>query len=248
MFRLREGVYIDPGLPIAERTAILHGGVLACVSVARHFGLWVLPHDGIVHVSLHPHGHVRTHDRCSCVSHWEDVQPGATRVSLIDALLQIRGCLGDEAFFVTLESALRKRVLSERGRRRLREKITESARWLVEFARSDADSGLESLLRLRLHRLGLTLATQVWIPGVGRVDFVLGDRLIIEVDGRPGHEGDDRHKDLMRDVIAAAHGFDTLRFDYEMVINDWTVVEDAILAKVAAGLHLSPWAERVRRG
>ena len=85
------------------------------------------------------------------------------------------------------------------------------------------------------------------IGGVGRVDFVLGDRLILEVDGGLGHEGrENRHKDLMRDVVAAGHGFDTLRFDYEMVVNDWAVVEEAILAKVARGLHVDPWADRLR--
>ena len=53
------------------------------------------------------------------------------------------------------------------------------------------------------------------------------------------HEGaSDRHKDLVRDAVAAAHGFDTLRFDYALVVHDWPLVEAAILAKVDRGLHL----------
>jgi hypothetical protein len=31
-----------------------------------------------------------------------------------------------------------------------------------------------------------------------------------------------------------------------MVVHDWTIVEQAILAKLARGLHLDPWAEHVR--
>ncbi|MEV1131011.1 type IV toxin-antitoxin system AbiEi family antitoxin domain-containing protein [Agromyces sp. NPDC049794] len=247
LIRVRSGHYADPGLPSPVRIALRHGGALACVSVARSRGLWVLPLDHIVHVSLPPNGHSHPHDDCTCVQHWNALQFTSTEVSLVDALLQIRGCHGDDAFFATLESALHKRVLTRAGRAELRGRITESARWLVDFARSDSESGLESLLRVRLHRLGISLRTQVEIPGVGRVDFVLGDRLILEVDGGPGHEGpESRHKDLLRDVVAATHGFDTLRFDYDMVVNDWPIVEAAILAKVARALHLDPWAERLR--
>lgn len=247
LIRVRSGHYADPGLPGPVRIALRHGGVLACVSVARSRGLWVLPLDQIVQVSLPPNGHSHPHEDCTCVQHWNALQFTSTEVSLVDALLQIRGCHGEDAFFATLESALHKRELTRAGRAELRERITESARWLVDFARSDSESGLESLLRFRLHRLGISLRTQVEIPGVGRVDFVLGDRLILEVDGGPGHEGpESRRKDLRRDVVAASHGFDTLRFDYDMVVNDWPIVEAAIMAKVARELHLDPWAERLR--
>ncbi len=217
------------------------------MSVARSRGLWVLPIDQVVHVSLPPNGHSHPHDDCTCIQHWNALQFDSTEVSLVDALLQIRGCHGEDAFFATLESALHQGVLSAEGRAELRERITESARWLVDLARTDSESGLESLLRVRLHRLGISLHTQVEVPGVGRVDFVLGDRLILEVDGGLGHEGlENRRKDLLRDAVAAGHGFDTLRFDYEMVVHDWPVVEAAILAKLARGLHLDPWAERLR--
>jgi very-short-patch-repair endonuclease len=245
--RIRSGLYASPALPRPTKVALRHGGVLGCVSVARLKGLWVLPLDDTVHVSLRPNSHARSHHECECVQHWNELEPARTEVSLVDALLQIRGCLGDDAFFATLESALHTRVLTRRGRSELRERITESARWLVDFARADAESGLESLLRLRLHRLGLALRTQVDIPGVGRVDFIVGDRLILEVDGRNGHDDEpSRHKDRVRDAVAAAHGFDAIRFDYELVVHDWQTVEDAILAKVARGLHLDPWAQRIR--
>jgi very-short-patch-repair endonuclease len=245
--RIRPGVYADPSLSAPIRSALRHGGVLACVSVARQLGLWVLPLDDVVHVSLPPHGHAHPHEGCRCVQHWNALESSRTAVSLIDALLQIRGCHGEDAFFATLESALHAGVLDEVGRDALRERMTESARWLVDLARSDADSGLESLLRLRLHRLGLELHTQMEVPGVGRVDFVVGDRLIIEVDGMAGHDDEpSRHKDRLRDAVAAAHGYLTIRFDYALVVHDWPIVEDAVRAIVARGLHLDEWAEELR--
>ncbi|KQZ22261.1 hypothetical protein ASD43_16195 [Microbacterium sp. Root553] len=61
-------------------------------------------------------------------------------------------CRGDEAFFVALESALRPRLVEAAGRARIRSRLPLKARWLIDLARADADSGLESLLRLRLPR------------------------------------------------------------------------------------------------
>ncbi len=115
VIRLRSGLYASPELPHATHVALRHGGVLACVSVARLHRLWVLPLDEIVHVSLPPNGHSRPHDDCECVQHWNALSSSSTEVSLIDALLQIRGCLGEDAFFATLESALAQRDDHERG-------------------------------------------------------------------------------------------------------------------------------------
>jgi very-short-patch-repair endonuclease len=79
------------------------------------------------------------------------------------------------------------------------------------------------------------------ISSVGRVDLLIGDRLLVETDGRDNHDGiSHRHKDLVRDANAAAWAYVTLRFDYALVIHDWDLVERAVLAQVAAGHHLAP--------
>lgn len=240
LLRLREGVYATPETPEAVRVAVRHGGVLGCLSVVAVDGLWVLVQPAAPHVVVPPTGRRRPHDGCACVVHWADSAGHGGSASLVDALAQLLGCRGEEEFFVALESAMRKRLVRRAGLARLRARLPAARRWLVDFARWDADSGLESLLRLRLRAHGISLASQVKVPGVGRVDFVLGDRLILEVDGKPNHVGPSkRHKDLVRDVVAAAHGYDTLRFDYALVLYDWPIVEAAILAKVGLGLHLT---------
>ena len=113
------------------------------------------------------------------------------------------------------------------------------AREAIALARRDAESGLESLVRWRLRHLGLTVRTQVRIDTVGRVDLVIGDRLIVEVDGAENHgSAEHRHRDLLRDVRAAARGYVTLRFDDALVVHDWETVERAIHAHVQRQLHL----------
>lgn len=239
LVRIREGVYASHDTPEPVRHAVAHGGVVGCRSRVRAAGVWVLDETRELHVAMPRNGRSRPHDDCGCVIHWTRSPTPGGSASLVDALAQMLRCLGTEDFFVSLESAMRKRLITPAGLARLHASVPAKYRWLVDFARNDADSGLESLLRLRLRAHGISLASQVAIPGVGTVDFVLGDRLILEVDGKPNHVGaSKRHKDLMRDAVAAAHGLDTLRFDYAMVVHDWPAVEAAILARIEHGLHL----------
>ncbi|MFS0893167.1 DUF559 domain-containing protein [Microbacterium sp. 179-I 3D3 NHS] len=232
--RIRDGVFavgaIDPEL----RSAIAHGGALTCASVLRMLRVWVLSPTLVPHVWVGAHRHAHPHEGCACVAHFFRGRPPLGRVAVDVALVHYLRCAGDEAFFAAYESALRLRLLTKAARTRIRESVPASARWLLELARTDADSGLESLLRLRLHLLGIRLDCQVSIRGVGLVDFFVGGRLILEVDGRENHEGMImRHKDLVRDAAASALGYESLRFDYAQVVHDWPTVQAAVLGALA---------------
>lgn len=237
--RLREGVLAVPAADPLVVEAARHGGELACVSVLRRYGVWVFdPLDlarpsQSLHVWVGSSGRRHPHDGCSCVTHNDAGIAGFGRSSLVIALVQAARCQGAECFFAAFESAWRLGLLTRRMRAEVRAGLPAGKRWLVDIARSDSDSGLESLLRLRLHRLSITLQTQVWIPEInGRVDFVLDGILILETDGRENHDGpSQRHRDLVRDAITAALGYDTLRFDYALVVHEWPMVEAAILAR-----------------
>ncbi|KJL31436.1 type IV toxin-antitoxin system AbiEi family antitoxin domain-containing protein [Microbacterium azadirachtae] len=228
--RLRDGVFAIGPVDADVRAAVAHGGALACASVLKARGIWVLPDVTAPHVWLGAGRHGLTHPHCACVPHYYRGTPPLGRTDVGTALLHLRLCAGDEAFFAAYESAWRKGLLPPAVRRRIREALPASARWLLALARRDADSGLESLLRLRLHAIGLHLECQVRIDGVGKVDFTIG-RLIIEVDGKENHASPaKRHKDLLRDAAAARLGYRTLRFDYAQVVHDWPSVQAAILA------------------
>lgn len=228
--RIRPGVFAVPTLPPSLREAVAHGGALTCASVLREQEVWVLHEGTEPHIWLGASGKARPHANCACVSHYYRGTPPLGRASLEQALLHLHRCQGEEAFFAAFESAWKLRRLSRAARTRLRAALPASARWLVDIARSDADSGLESLLRLRLHLLGIRLDCQVVIDGVGRVDFVVGGRLIIEADGKQNHASANmRHKDLLRDAAASRLGYETLHFDYSQLIYDWPTVQAAII-------------------
>lgn len=239
LIKAARGVYADGSVCTPRLSAAAHGGALACVSAARHLGLWVLSPAEELHVGVGGHRHPRTHDGCRCITHWDD-GPGSAfaSASVPRVLRQILRCRGVEEFFVVLESALRTRQITSAGVAWLRATGGPAAREAITYARADADSGLESLVRWRLRGRGLRLRTQVSIVSVGRVDLLIGDRLLVEVDGVENHDGaSHRHKDLVRDANAVIWGYVTLRFDYAMVVHDWPTVEAAILAAVDRGLH-----------
>lgn len=238
--RPRQGVYALPTTPTAWQHAASHGGTLGCAEAAVAHRLWVLEVPEKHHVWMGAAGTARGCD--DCVLHWDE---GRVRVGepapVANALLQMAGCCGEEAFFAALESALRQSLLPPSGIRWLRRHLPLRLRWLVAFAHADADSGLESLIRLRLHRLGIRVRTQVDVPDVGEVDLVVGDRLIIEADGRENHAREkERGKDLRRDAVAASAGYTTLRFSYALIVDDWPLVEAAVLGAMARGAHLAP--------
>lgn len=228
--RPRTGVYCTPRLASVQRTAAAHGGEVACASALRRRGVWVLDHEERLHVWVGPHGRTFRHDGCHCVTHRDDGISAFGDVSVVRALVQLATCLGDEAFFAAFESAWHLGLLGDTERAEVRAGLRAGQRWLTDIARPDAESGLESILRLRLLRRGIAVERQVRIDGVGRVDVLIDGILIVESDGRAGHAREaERHKDLVRDARAAAAGYERLRFDYALIIHDWPVVEAAIV-------------------
>ncbi|WP_219844779.1 hypothetical protein, partial [Pantoea ananatis] len=142
---------------------------------------------------------------CGCIEHWDEapVRDSFGLPSVPRILLQIFHCQTNETFLAALESARRQRKISSDGLRWLRSRVGVVGRSIIDFSRADADSGLESILRWRLRTHNLDVRSQAPVFGVGRVDFLIGGMLIVEVDGELGHEGaPSRHKDLVRDAYA----------------------------------------------
>lgn len=229
--RVRRGVFaLDSDSELARAAA--HGGSVACVSALALRGVFVLRETSDLHVRLGRAGRHYAHADCSCISHLDRGSSRFGVASVRDALVQATKCLSPESFFASFESAWFRSLISARDRAYIRGHVTARFRRVIDIAQGRSESGLESITRFRLIAAGFSVESQVVIRGVGRVDFVIG-RLIIEVDGRLGHEGTARHKDLERDRVAAIAGYRTLRFTYAQVIHQWLGVLAAI--KVALG-------------
>jgi very-short-patch-repair endonuclease len=221
------------------------GGVTDCVSAAMVHGLATIA-TPTLHVSVPTKAtqlrspsdaRVRLAPGATGVLvHWS---PGSRRGVVVqdapNALLMMATCQSPERTVAALDSAIRARHLSAEDWRRITERLPARLRALVREVDSGAESITESLVRFRLRRLGYAPRTQVQIRGVGRVDLLLGSRLVIELDGWEYHgDRDQFERDRQRDARLAARGFRVLRFSYRQVMSHWGECRTAVTGALEA--------------
>ena len=105
-----------------------------------------------------------------------------------------------------------------------------NARKALPLASRLSDSPYESLLRLILDAHGVPYRTQAVI-GRYRVDFLIGDNLVVEVDGWEKYEEvphDVLRKQRVRDDWLAEHGYKVLHF----YTNDFWGDEDDLIQRI----------------
>ncbi len=213
---------------------------VACVSAARLRGWWLPPDvDERVHLAVKRHGATPQHDG---VLHWDDplvpLGPLVLTESVVDALEHIAGCVPFESATVLWESAARIERLAGEELTLTRWR-TPAARRIAQELTVFSDSGLETLVVVRLTPWGLPLRQQVVIAG-HPVDILVGARLVIQLDGFAYHSSPaDRARDLAHDRALIARGYTVLRFTYAEVVHHWDRVERAIAAAIAQGRHLA---------
>jgi len=78
----------------------------------------------------------------------------------------------------------------------------------------------------------------VVIPGVGRVDFLIGERLVVEADGYEWHASREAfERDRERDRELVRRGYVVVRASYRQVLDDLDAVILAILDVVRRRDH-----------
>ena len=160
------------------------------------------------------------------------------------AISCVIGCVAFESAVVAMDSAINRRLISA-GDVTAICSSTSRGRTIARALDPASESGLETLARLRLRRSQVRIRTQVVIDPVGRVDLVVGDRLVLELDGRAWHDRPgDFEADRRRDRELVALGYLVLRASYAQVMSEWSVIEDQILRLVRSRRHL--WPRRSR--
>jgi len=227
--RIRAGHFADRPIDELTRRALRVGGRLACVSELRHLGIWVLDDDR-VHVQLAGNAARLRRDPLGFRGHWRPlVEPTAgdpDHVSVVDALLRARACLGRHAWMASVDSALHLRLLGPRDRERL------SAALPARLRDAHAGSGLESIVRLVAVDLGFRVRSQVRFRGVGRVDLLVEDWIVVETDGSAFHDLPLAAGDRRRDALLAATGRTVLRPGYALIVHDRAAVARQLIGAV----------------
>jgi very-short-patch-repair endonuclease len=243
--RIRQGWYVAPDTPALLADAMRVGGRATCLSAAKHWNLWLPELPTELHVAVSPRScelrapddfRLRLGPNAPCVVHWSDsvgLREARDRlmVSPAQAIHDLVRCVDIEVAFIATESALHAGLLTTATLSHCVRGLPAAQRVALGFAAGSSGSGLESRFIFRMRRTGLRIRQQVQI-GVDRVDIVIGDRLVVELDGRGFHDHD---ADRARDARLSARGYRVLRFSYTQVMTDWPAVEASVMAAIARG-------------
>ena len=91
----------------------------------------------------------------------------------------------------------------------------------------------------------MRVRTQVEISGVGRVDVLIGERLVLELDGRGFHDDDHSfEEDRRRDLELHRLGYVVIRLSYRQVMEQWPRAEQVIRVLVQRRDHMWPRTSR----
>ncbi|GAB3567371.1 type IV toxin-antitoxin system AbiEi family antitoxin domain-containing protein [Arthrobacter alkaliphilus] len=216
-------------LPVAHEdivAALSANGLLTCVSGARHHGIWVLHEPRTLHL-LCKHGNAK-----DFVVHRESLVESrhiSPVASLTDTLLHSLRCLPEIESAIMVESALLQgRTNLDYLRERLPGNRNGAARKVLTLVDGSADSPIEVVARILFRQAGIRTETQVELPGIGIVDFLLEGRLIVEVDGESHLQPRQVKKDRRRNNAGTVKGFLVLRYDYSQIVYQ----REAVLAEV----------------
>ena len=144
-----------------------------------------------------------------------------------DCLKQVFRCQPEDVAVAIADSALNQRKITMGA---LREMAGGArARRILRNLDPRAESGIESIARVRLRATGIPLEVQVGVaPGV-RVDLVVDERVAVELDGAAYHSGAlEFENDRTRDAVLNAWGYRVLHFSYRQVMDDWPSVLSTI--------------------
>lgn len=252
LIRVRQGWYCVPTVPDRLQEAVRVGGRLSCISGCEHHGLWVRRVQKL-HVDVNPRSarlrsrtdksvRLSEMNRPDAVVHWRDTTAEGTRFALSprECLRCMALCRSPEETVAAVDSALRAGLLTVEEWMRDLQHLPRRLRQLLSRIDARSESIVESIARFRLQYLGIQPRLQVKIRGVGRVDMVIGERLVLEFDGWEYHADRERFEaDRRRDARLSARGYRVLRFSYRQVMSHWSEVREAIVAATARGDHLA---------
>lgn len=238
--QIRHGWYAAPHADADIMSAVRLGGRVGCLSALRLHRLWVPPHHGL-HLRLPQRADRRRLPAGVHVCRPDGARSLGSGQSPVDplavALTAAGRCATPEQFVAILDSATHRLGIDRSELAGMLAGCPQRVRMLLD--RCDrAESGTESLTRFRLTSRGIRVRPQVVIAGVGRVDLLVGRRLVIEVDSIAHHTSLEAYtRDRERDRRLMALGYLGVRLTYHQVMDEWDAVEPDLLAVIRRGDH-----------
>ena len=218
VLRPAAGLYVLPGCAPDLLAATAARGVRSCHTAAAAWGLDLLDAPGAPYVTA-ARGSTATWR--STVVHRRSVRDLDGCTDPLTTFFDCLTCLPRRVALVPVDSALRRGLVSLEDLQLRAEELNRNdpRRHLVALADPGSGSALETVGRLDLLDEGYDLRTQQVREPAGRVDILIEEWLVVELDGWAFHSGPAQFaEDRRRDAELTARGFVVLRFTFEQVL------------------------------
>ncbi len=231
--RVRQGVYALPGADPVNVARVAWRCEPTCLTAAHVLTLPTTSDDARLHMALandRSSAHPNAWPPRSVVVHMTRAVPfGSTRAA--DVIDSAARCVSRFEQLDMVDSALNRGLMLESDIGGLRYTPARTRHWLARHCDPLSQSLLETRTRLALRAAGLEVQPQAQIPGVGRVDFVVDRRVVVETDGRATHALSAAFdSDRRRDRAALIAGYPVMRFGYSDVMGDIEGVVQQVVA------------------
>ena len=229
--RPRRGLLMLPDCRPEFEAALRHNARVTCASAAGHYRLWLREPPAQHHLACN-HGHGTGFVRHRTVRF--DGHHLLPLAAVEDVVLHAMACLSPPAAAAIATSAMR---IHGVPLELLKAQLTADRSGRVRKALHQLDLRAESIVEVDAQHLfranGIGYDAQVYLPGIGRVDFLIEGCLIVEVDGFAFHSSrESLRRDLGRNNASTLSGFAVLRYMPEHI---WFEPE-RVLAEIRAVL------------
>lgn len=227
----RRGVFVLPKCQPEFEAAVRNNARVSCASAAGHYGLWLRDTPAQHHLACnHGRGHGFVRHRTVRF----DGHPTLPLAAVEDVVLHAITCLAPPASTAIATSAMR---LHGVPLELLKAQLTADRSGQALKALHQLDLRAESIVEVDAQHLfranGIGYDAQVYLPGIGRVDFLIEGYLIVEVDGFAFHSSrESLRRDLGRNNASTLGGYAVLRYMPEHI---WFEPE-RVLAEIRAVL------------
>lgn len=189
--RFGPGCYALTGANLAVQRAVQFRSRIGCLTACEGAGLPLWVPSRTPHLVV-PRGRSSSRrsraDLRSVVLHRSDaVLDGGVWTPPALALDQATWCCSPLSQLVMIDAALRAGVMGAGDLGAMRLGNARRREWIVRGASALSESPLETVARAGFVSAGLHVDQQVEFDGVGRVDMVVEDRLVVEADGWAFH-------------------------------------------------------------
>ncbi|MFC4139840.1 MULTISPECIES: endonuclease domain-containing protein [unclassified Microbacterium] len=237
--RMRRSWLLTAQCSDARRAAAEVSGRVTCVTAAKELGLWS---ENTTETHLAVPATASRNAAPLRRLHWATgpvpVAKFTTADPILNVLYHVARCQELASALAIWESALRKGHVTLDQVRRTVWRSTAVGE-VLERVGVLSDSGVETTFLRIMRSCGVQVRQQVVIDG-HPVDALIGERLIVQLDGFEFHsKPEDRRRDMRQDARLALLGYTVLRFDYQQVMFDARYVQQTIVNAIAQGLHLA---------